>query len=92
MRRRVLPAAVAAEAVAVLLLGFHLAFDGARWRVPHDRQFGRGGALPLTWVGEGRVVRVSADTARYTDDGGTELPLETTQAQTYAELVTGVCA
>jgi hypothetical protein len=45
-------------------------FDGRRWNVPFDKQFGWGGLEPRNWVGTGVMKRVSQDRARFDDDGG----------------------
>lgn len=51
-------------------------FAGERWNVPFGDQFGWGGGLPPDWQGAGEIVRVSADEARYTDDGGATVVLK----------------
>ena len=48
-----------------------VSFDGQVWGLTHDDQMGNGGRRPLSWEGTGVMVRLSADRARYTDDGGT---------------------
>ena len=48
-------------------------FDGQAWGLTPDDQFGNGGGMPPSWQGSGVMVRLSADRARYTDDGGTVL-------------------
>jgi hypothetical protein len=56
-----------------------VSFDGQLWGLTDADQFGNGGNPPLSWEGTGVMVRVSADRARYTDDGGsvhTFLPIE----------------
>lgn len=50
-----------------------VAFDGRQWNVPFDKQFGSGGLWPKNWRGVGVMTRVSADRARFADDGGAEV-------------------
>lgn len=56
-----------------------VAFDGQTWGLTERQQLGTGGGMPSGWQGAGVMVRVSADRARYTDDGGkvlTFLPID----------------
>lgn len=47
-----------------------VAFDGERWNVPRDKQFGTGGLQPANWRGTGVMTRVGEDRARFKDRGG----------------------
>ena len=48
-------------------------FDGQTWGLTEQQQLGTGGGMPSGWQGEGLMVRLSEDRARYTDDGGKKL-------------------
>lgn len=50
-------------------------FDGSVWAVAANDQFGSGGGMPNSWVGEGTLTRVSSDESEYKDEGGTILRL-----------------
>lgn len=47
-----------------------VSFDGERWNVPFERQFGWGGLAPRGWQGSGVMTRIGATRARFEDDGG----------------------
>lgn len=54
-------------------------FDGERWGLPFEKQFGWGGGEPESWQGSGVMERLSDDRVRYSDNGGavlTFLPAE----------------
>ena len=50
-------------------------FDGEVWNPPYDEQFGWGGDVPSQWRGEGIMIRVGQNRARYVDGGGATLLL-----------------
>ncbi len=47
-----------------------VSFDGEQWNVPFTKQFGWGGMQPERWQGDGVMVRVDENKARFQDDGG----------------------
>lgn len=48
-------------------------FDGERWGIPFEKQFGWGRGEPANWQGTGVMERLSEDRVRYSDDGGAVL-------------------
>lgn len=50
-------------------------FDGLKWAVAPQDQFGWGGRTPKNWDGQGVIVRLSETRSRYTDRGGHVLRL-----------------
>ena len=50
-----------------------VSFDGEKWNVPFNKQFGWGGTPPKGWRGAGVMVRTGQSEARFEDDGGAVL-------------------
>lgn len=68
-----------------------VAFDGERWNVPFNRQFGWGGMEPRSWQGAGVMTRVSDDRARFRDDGGSTVGFRPVKHRSVRPVETAGC-